>query len=133
MIVNEKKLSKLIEKAVTKALTVEMTLEKVRDEKTGQPLEKKELVKENVFLPSFLAQIISQNEGAFRGLQEQVCKESDKINDFDSKLTAIGNVILQTENSLKSLAGLSDSIKSLDLNSNTKLIEVENGKSNYQG
>jgi hypothetical protein len=111
MVFNEKKLTKLIEQAVTNALTVEMTMEKVRDEKTGQPLAKKELIKEKVFLPSFLVQVLSQNEGAFRGLQEQTCKQSGKVDDLKTKVDAIGNVLLQTENSLKELAGLSDNVK----------------------
>jgi len=122
MFISEKKLSELIEKAVTKALTAEVTLEKHRDEKTGQPLAKPEIIKETVFLPAYLCQILPYHEGALRGVQEQTCKQSNKINDLDDKIAAIGNVVTGAENSLKCIAKLSDNIKSLDLD-NMKFIE----------
>ena len=130
MFINDEKLTKLIEKAVIKALTVKITLEKVRDEKTGQPLAVPEKITEDVFLPSFLAQTLKYNEGALRGLQEQTCHHSSKINEFDVKLQAVGEIMLQTEDSLKCLAALSDEIKRLnydDKNKNNlnKIKEIE--------
>jgi len=130
MFINDEKLAKLIEKAVTKALTVKITLEKVRDDKTGQPLAVPERITEDVFLPSFLAQTLKYNEGALRGLQEQTCHHSSKINDFDNKIQAVGNIMIQAEQSLKCLAALSDEIKRLnydDKNKNNlnKIKEIE--------
>lgn len=122
MFVSEDKLAKLIQEAVVKALTVEMTLEKVKDDKTGTPLATKEIIKEEVFLPSFLSQILSQNEGATRGLQEQICMQSNKINKLDNELKAVGNIIISTENSLKCLATLTDDIKQI---TNTEIIQGE--------
>lgn len=122
MFIKEETLTKLIQEAVVKALTVEMTLEKVRDDKTGQPLATKELIKEEVFLPSFLAQILSQNEGATRGLQEQICMQSNKINNLDEKVKTVGNIMIQTENSLRCLATITDDIKQLNDNPNKKLV-----------
>ena len=114
MFISEKKLSELIEKAVNKALTAEVTLEKHRDEKTGQPLAKPEIIKETVFLPAYLCQILPYHEGALRGVQEQTCKQSNKINDLDDKIAAIGNVIIGAENSLKCIAKLTDNIKLIE-------------------
>jgi len=120
MFINEEKLSDLIEKAVFKALTVKITLEKVRDEKNGQPLAVPERITQDVFLPSFLAQTLKYNEGALRGMQEQTCRHSSKINDFDNKIQAIGNIMIQAEDSLKCLAALSDEVKRLNCENTNK-------------
>jgi hypothetical protein len=114
MFINEQKLSELVEEAVKKALTAEITLEKVRDEKTGQPLAVPEKITEQVFLPAFLAQTLKFNEGALRGVQEQTCKQSAKIDEFEHRMQVIGDILIQAENSLKCLAALSDNIKQLE-------------------
>ena len=128
MFISEKKLIELINKGVTQALTAEITLEKHRDEKTGQPLAKPEIIKETVFLPAYLCQILPYHEGALRGVQEQTCHHSNKVNELDEKVSEIGNIIIGAEQSLKCIASLSDNIKSLELNE-TKVIEAKNGKS----
>lgn len=129
MFINKKELAKLIEKAVTKALSAEITIEKKRDDKTGQPLATPEIIKETVFLPAYICQILPYHEGALRGVQEQTCHHSNKVNDLDKKMELIGNVIVDAENSLKSIAHLSDNIKSLEVNE-IKVIEDKHGKSN---
>ena len=75
----ENKLRNIIREEIEKVLTVEITMEKVRDGKTGQPLTKPEITKEEVFLPSFLTQVLSFQEGALRGLQEDNNKRDNKI------------------------------------------------------
>ena len=75
----EDRLRSIVREVIKEALTVEITMEKVRDEKTGQPLSKPEIIKEEVFLPSFLTQVLSFQEGALRGLQEDGNKKDNKI------------------------------------------------------
>lgn len=114
-----------IKQIVIESLTVEWTMEKTRDEKTGQPLAKPELKKENIFIPSAILQMLPYHEGALRGMQEDVNKNNNKINDLDEKIKFIGNILIQTENSLKCLASISDNIKKVDLDNpiNIKVIE----------
>lgn len=69
-----------VNKAVWEALTVEIHLEKARDPETGQPLAHKEIVKEDIFLPSFIAQHLKFHEGAFRGLQETADRQKNRMN-----------------------------------------------------
>ena len=75
----EKRLKELIKESVTEALTIEIEMEQVRDQESGQPLKHPKFTKETVFLPSFLAQVLSFQEGAMRGLQTDVSKENNKI------------------------------------------------------
>jgi len=75
----EKKLRGLIKEVMIEALTVEIDMEVVRDTETGKPLKHPKIVKEEVFLPSFLTQVLSFQEGALRGMQEDANKESNKI------------------------------------------------------
>lgn len=131
---NEKKFIKdSIKEAVIEALTVEMTIEKVRDEKTGQPLAVKQVKTEKTFLPSFLAQILPYYEGALRGMQKDVEKNNNKIIGVDEKIQAVGDILIQTENSLKALAALSDHIKQLGFNEPKQIdyIEANINESNH--
>lgn len=107
-------IEEIIERKVYDALTVKMRMEKVRDEKTGQPLAVKETKEEDVFLPAMLVQLISFNEGALRGMQEDMNKNNNKIEDFDTKLNAIAQIVIDTEDSLKKLAMVTDRIKELE-------------------
>lgn len=108
------KIEKIVDKAVVNALTVEMTWEKVRDEKTGQPLAVSEKITEEVFLPSVLVQTLNFYEGAMRGFQEDQNKNNNKITDMSEKVAVIGNILLQTEDSLKKLASISDRLKLIE-------------------
>lgn len=112
-----------IKKIVVEALTVEMEFEKVRDDKSGQPLAKPEMKKEEVFLPSAILQMLPYHEGALRGMQIDVNKNNNKINDLDNKIGIIGDILNQTENSLKCLAKMSDAVKQIGLNEES-IIEV---------
>ena len=69
---DKKFLTEEIHKAVREELTVEVQWEKVRDEKTGQKNARVEIIKEKVFLPSFFIQQLYFQEGAFRGVQEDI-------------------------------------------------------------
>jgi hypothetical protein len=115
---------KEVKKAVIDAMTVEWTLEKHRDEKTGMPLAKPELLKEKVYIPSAFIQLLAFYEGAQRGLQEQVCKEFPKLDMINNNLQTMAQILIQSEQSLKCLAALSDRIK------DKNLLEDNNGKSN---
>lgn len=112
-----------IKEGIKEELTVEWTLEKVRDEKTGQPLAVKELKKEKVFIPSMFIQLMPYLEGSLRGMQEDVEKNNNKINDMGNQIQVVGSILAQTEESLRCLAALSDHVKQLGLNS-PKLIDV---------
>lgn len=115
MIVNEKKLYKLIKQAVTEALTVEVTMEKVKDDKTGLPLAVKETTTKDVFLPSMLVELFPFYESAIRGMQEDLNKNNNKINNLEDKIKSVGNIMIQTENSLKCIAAMSDHIKQINI------------------
>lgn len=122
---DKKWIKNTIKDAVTEALTVEWELEKVRDEKTGQPLARTEKIKEKVFIPSVFIQLLSFYEGAVRGMQEDVNKHTSKIDDMDEKIKILGQIMFETENSLKCLAAISDRIKQLNF-PEVKQIESRN-------
>jgi hypothetical protein len=109
-----KRIEEIVQKTVIELLTSEMTWEKIRDDKTGQPLAVAEKKTETVFLPAVLTQVLSFYEGAMRGYQEDLNKNNNKINDMSEKISTIGNILIQTENSLKALASISDKIKLID-------------------
>jgi hypothetical protein len=123
---NERKLKALISEAVEEALTVEITWEKRHDENTGVPLAAPELRKEKIFLPAFLTQHLKFQEGAFRGLQEDVSKKNNEISELTKKVNAIGNVLIGMESSAKRLAGFSDAIRLLQ---NTDVGIIDEGHS----
>ena len=63
-------------------------------EKTGQPLAAPELLKEDVFLPSFFVQHIKFHEGAFRGMQEDVNKSNNRSSELFNRVNVIGETFL---------------------------------------
>ena len=100
MLMNEKKLKKMIQEAVEEALTVEITLEKRRDEKTGLPLKHPEIKTEQVFLPSFFCQLLPFYEASNRGMQETVDKKIAVSGEAMKQIEAIGNILLGHEENL---------------------------------
>ena len=114
-----------IKEVVVDSLTVEWTIEKVRDEKTGQPLAVPERITEKVFIPSAFLQILPYHEGALRGVQEDMNKNNNKINDMNNKLSSVGNILLQTENSLKCIAAMSDHLKTLGFEPENEIQLIE--------
>ena len=79
----------IIADAVREALTVEITMEKLRDERTGQPLAVVERKTEKVFLPSLIVQMLPYQEGAMRGLQQDLSRTKkglDQANQFIKRL-----------------------------------------------
>ncbi len=87
-------IKEIVKEAVIDALTVEITLEKHRDDITGLPLAKPEIIKEKVFLPSFIVQNIAYQEGAFRGVQEDISKRNDAVDNLARKLEAVARVLI---------------------------------------
>lgn len=87
----------MVREAVQEELTVEMTLEKHRDAATGQPLAKPEIKTERVFLPSFIVQTLSYNEGAFRGLQEDIGNRNAAVDALSSKLEAVAKALIDVK------------------------------------
>lgn len=108
MFVNEDKLRAIIKETVIDALTVDMTWEKRRDENTGLPLAVPEYKTEKVFLPSFIAQNIKFQEGAFRGVQEDLGKKQGEIVEATKKIEVLGNFLLASESMFYKLAQFTD-------------------------
>ncbi len=126
---DKKFLSEVIKKAVHDELTVEMTWEKVRDEKTGQKLAKTELLKEKVFLPSFISQQIAWHEGAARGLQEDCNKSIADMKKTQVGVNAIAGLMIDMEKGLKSFLAASKIIQDRIEQREVKLLD---GKSDTQ-
>lgn len=122
----------VIKQEVEAALTVEWTIEKVRDDKTGQPLAVKETKTENIFIPAEFIRMMPYLEAAIRGVQQDIEKNNNKINDMGNQIQVVGSVLVQNEESLKCIAAISDHIKQLKLNSPKLIdvIEVDNESSN---
>jgi len=99
----EKRLKELIRESITEALTVEIDMEIVRDKETGQPLKHPKRIKEEVFLPSFLTQVLSFQEGALRGMQADVNKENNKIVKIYESFPLLIDCIQTINNGLKEI------------------------------
>jgi hypothetical protein len=110
MFVNEDKLREIIKSAVLDALTAEITWEKRKDEKTGLPLAVPETKTEKVFLPSFWAQNIKFQEGAFRGVQTDLGKKQGEIAEATKHIEALGNFLISAQPMFVKLAKFSDLI-----------------------
>ena len=103
MFISKKELRKIIREEIIDALTVKVTWEKRRDVKSGTPIAP-EIKKERVFLPSFIAQNIKFQEGAFRGVQEDLGKKQGEITDATRKIEALANFLITAEPIFKKLA-----------------------------
>jgi hypothetical protein len=102
-----KEISVAAERAVVKALTVEMTWEKVLDEKTGQPLAAKEILKEDVFLPAFWTQHLKYHEGVYRGMRKTL---GDQRNRLAGNMALSKGVIVKLEQMRKVFKGMRDDL-----------------------
>jgi hypothetical protein len=125
-------LTNTIKKIVTDALTVKVKYEQVRDPDSGQPHAVPKMIERDEYLPAWWLQYLPFNEGALRGMQEDVTRHCAKIDQLEDKVKVIGNIMIQTENSLKCLASLSDHIKQIGIQPTTEihLIEdIDDGKS----
>ena len=112
----------IVGEAIREALTVEVTYEQRRDIETGKPMATPKLRVENEYLPLWWVRFLPHYEASNRGIQETQDKQSNSMNRLDRDITqlrdkvdAIGNIIINAENSLKCIATLSDHIKQLDL------------------
>ena len=102
-----KEISELVDKAVVKALTVEMTWEKVLDDKTGQPLATKELLKEDVYLPSFWTQHLKYHEGVYRGMRKTLGEQRNRL---AGNLALNKGIIVKLEQVRKVFKGMRDDL-----------------------
>lgn len=114
-----------IKESVKEALTIEWTIQKMRDDKTGQPLAVPETITEEVFMPSAFLQLLPFHEGALRGMQHDMNKNNVKVDDLSKKVELVGNVLIQTENSLKCIAAVTDKINQLEVDSVTNIKYIE--------
>jgi hypothetical protein len=105
-----KEINEAAEKAVVKALTVEMTWEKVLDDKTGKPQAAKELLKEEVFLPSFWTQHLKYHEGVYRGMRKTL---GDQRNRLAGNLALNKGIIVKLEQVRKVFKGLQPTLLAL--------------------
>lgn len=115
---NKKEIKEMVQEAVQESLTVEVTYEQHIDPETGQPLSTVKLKKENEFLPIWWMRYLPRYEAAMRGMQETQDKQSNKIleltneiKDLKQGMSIIGEIMLQTEQSLKHITFISDNIK----------------------
>jgi len=104
-------LVKEIRKAVREELTVEMTWEKLRDEKSGQPLAKPELLNEKVFLPSFFVQQLGFQEGAFRGMQSDLNKSVNQSLITKTGIDSLAAILIEMEQGIKTFVLASQKIQ----------------------
>lgn len=126
-------LVKEIRKAVKEELTVELQWEQVRDEKTGKPLARPILHdKEMVFLPSFFVQQLMYNEGAFRGMQENLSESISQMSISKEGINALGNLLLGMEQGIMTFIQMSEKIKKQLDYIETKQIEDKDGQSDIR-
>jgi len=114
MIMKEKRLKELIRESVIEALTVEVDMEIVRDAETGKPLKHPKITKETVFLPSFMTQVLSFQEGALRGMQEDANKESNKIAKIYDSFPFLIECLTSVNKSLLELEAPKQTIKEIE-------------------
>ena len=126
-------LVKEIRKAVREELTVELQWEQVRDEKTGKPLARPiRHDKEMVFLPSFFVQQLMYNEGAFRGMQENLSESISQMSISKEGINALGNLLLGMEQGIMTFIQMSEKIKKQLDYIETKQIEDKDGQSDIR-
>ena len=118
-------LENTIERKIQEALTVEVQYERFDKEK-GM----KELKVEKEYLPVWWVEYLPGFLGATRGLQEDINKNNNKISKMDTKVSSIGNIFIQLEDSLRCIAALSDHVKQLEIDTPKKVnfIDVEEDK-----
>ncbi len=115
---NKKKRDELVDlikaavyEAVIEAMSGEITMEKRRDEKTGLPLATPEIKTEKIFIPGFLVNHLNYHEGALRGMQETIDRESKNTAAFATQIESIGNILLGHEQNLIEFAKFVDHAK----------------------
>ena len=108
---DKKFLTEEIHKAVREELTVEVQWEKVRDEKTGQKNARVEIIKEKVFLPSFFIQQLYFQEGAFRGVQEDINSVAKDFKVNKDGINAIAALLIDMEDGIKTFVKASQKIQ----------------------
>ena len=125
----KEEIKKVVTEAIVEALTIEVTYEKHRDEKTGQPLATPELKKEKEYLPIWWMRYLPHYEASNRGLQENQDKQANTIlqltndiKDLKQGMSVIGEIMLQTEKSLKVITGEAVRLKEID---NKDIKEIE--------
>lgn len=125
----KEEIKKAVTEAIVEALTIDVTYEKHRDEKTGQPLATPELKKEKEYLPIWWMRYLPHYEASNRGIQETQDKQSNKIleltndiKELKQGMSVIGEIMLQTEKSLKAISGEAVRLKEIG---NKEPIKIE--------
>jgi len=100
---------------IIKALTIKTKYEKNKDEKTGLKLAVPEIIERDEYLPAWWIQYLPHYEASNRGIQRTQDKQAtqlkllkNEIIDLKDGMKLIGNIMLQTEQSLKCIAAISD-------------------------
>lgn len=122
MEINEKKLRKIIHEEVFKALEVNVTWERHTDDQ-GKPLPYPETKTEKSNVTVLLHMFIPRIEGALRGMQEDVSKMKNKVDENTNSLQAITSIFFALENSIRQVAQVSEELKQLNPIVEGKLLE----------
>lgn len=92
-----------LKEALTAFLIREITVEK-GPRKQGDP--EKRIEKEEVNVLDFLCHYLPLIEGALRGNQTDMNKVTNKTGEMQDGLAAIAGILMQSENTMKQLAGV---------------------------
>lgn len=96
--------------------------------KQGDP--EKTIEIEEVDLVSWMIIYIPRIEAALRGLQEDIDRTVNTVEIQTKQVNAIGSLLMGLENSMQSIASLSDDIKKITANPIMELENVNKPKSN---
>lgn len=113
-------LENIIERKIQDALTVEVQYEKF-DKERGLTERKTE----NVYLPVWWVQYLPEFMGAFRGLQEDTNKASNKMIDTQKGLQAMADVLMNIEHGVKQFIEMGNKMEQI-----SGLIEAKQLESN---
>lgn len=104
-----------IKNAVVEALTVPIVLEKHRDDKTGQPLATPQIIQKEVFLPSYITEILPYHEGALRGMQENMDKEGQRLEKAIKAVELMSSILNGYQESILLTAEVSKNLKTITM------------------
>jgi hypothetical protein len=89
--IGKKLIGQIVFDAVNEALLRDVTLEKHRDEKTGKPLAKPEIVQQKVNVLDYILKNVGYWEAAVRGCQADSAKSFNRSNDIHKLFVGIVN------------------------------------------
>jgi len=95
--------------ALTRTLMIE------RGPRTQDDPEEKRIVEENWNVLDYMTSLIPYIEGALRGMQATLDLQKNNIDRNNAKLEAVGQALLDMEQSARMIAALSDRLRTLGL------------------